>query len=61
MKCSDLIRKLKRDGWYVVRQSGSHIIMEHATKSGSLVVPDHGSDEMGKGLASKILKQAGIK
>ena len=32
MKSSELIRLLKRDGWFVVRQTGSHMIMEHPTK-----------------------------
>ena len=29
--------------------------------SGSIVFPNHGSQEVGKGLANKILKDAGIK
>jgi predicted RNA binding protein YcfA (HicA-like mRNA interferase family) len=32
MKSSELVRLLKRDGWYVLRQSGSHMIMEHPIK-----------------------------
>ncbi|MFN4892920.1 MAG: type II toxin-antitoxin system HicA family toxin [Bacteroidota bacterium] len=61
MKCSELIRLLKRDGWYVVRQSGSHLIMVHPIKRGKLVCPNHGAQEMGKGLEKKIRKDAGIK
>ncbi|HYV93512.1 MAG TPA: type II toxin-antitoxin system HicA family toxin [Chitinophagales bacterium] len=61
MKSSELIRKLKRDGWYKVRQKGSHLIMQHAKKEGQIVVPDHGNDEVGKGLANKILKEAQLK
>jgi len=61
MKSSELLRKLLRDGWYVVRQEGSHKIMAHPTKSGTFPFPDHGSKEIGKGLASAILKQAGLK
>jgi predicted RNA binding protein YcfA (HicA-like mRNA interferase family) len=52
---------LKRDGWFLIRQSGSHKIMKHPVKKGQLVVPDHGSSEIGKGLEKKILKDAGIK
>lgn len=61
MKSSELNRLLRKDGWYVDRQSGSHMIMKHPTKKGQLVVPDHGSNEVGKGLANKILKMAGLK
>ncbi|WP_188815591.1 type II toxin-antitoxin system HicA family toxin [Hymenobacter cavernae] len=60
MKSSELLRKLERAGWYVTRQSGSHMIMRHPEKPGMLVVPSHGSAEVGKGLAAKILKEAGL-
>lgn len=61
MKSSELLRLLKNDGWYIVRQSGSHIIMEHKIKKGQIVCPYHGSHEVGKGLERKIKKDAGIK
>lgn len=61
MKSSELIRNLTRDGWYKVRQKGSHFIMQHPDKDGQIVVPQYGNQEVGKGLANKILKQAGIK
>lgn len=38
MKSSELLRLLKRDGWYVVRQSGSHMILEHPVKKGKSFV-----------------------
>jgi mRNA interferase HicA len=60
MKSSELIRLLKKDGWVVVRQSGSHMIMEHPTKKGSVVCPNHGSKEVGKGLELKVKKDAGL-
>ncbi|MCU0444797.1 MAG: type II toxin-antitoxin system HicA family toxin [Microscillaceae bacterium] len=61
MKCSELIRKLEQDGWYSIRQKGSHIMMIHPTKQGQLTVPNHGSKEVPKGLAIRIMKDAGIK
>ena len=61
MKSSELIRLLEKDGWYIVRQSGSHMIMRHPIKRGQLVVPNHGSAEVGKGLEQKIRKDAGLK
>jgi predicted RNA binding protein YcfA (HicA-like mRNA interferase family) len=61
MKCSELYRILSKDGWYPVSQSGSHIKMSHPSKSGIIVFPNHGSQEVGKGLEQKLLKDAGIK
>ena len=61
MKSSVLVRLLMRDGWYVVRQSGSHMIMAHPTKKGHVVCPSHGRQEVGKGLEKKIKKDAGLK
>jgi predicted RNA binding protein YcfA (HicA-like mRNA interferase family) len=34
--------------------------MKHLTKSGVIIFPNHGSQEIGKGLEKKILKDAGI-
>lgn len=61
MKCSEIYRILTKDGWYPVTQKGSHIKMKHPTKPGTIVFPNHGSQELGKGLERKILKDAGIK
>jgi len=61
MKCSELLRLIKNAGWYEDRQSGSHIILKHPDKTQAIIFPNHGSKEMGKGLAEKIKKQAGIK
>lgn len=61
MKSSELERLLKRDGWFVVRQSGNHMIMEHSTKKGQIVCHSHGSQEVGKGLENKIKRDSGLK
>ena len=61
MKCSELLRLLKTDGWYEVSRKGSHIKLLHKEKDGIIVFPDHGSKELGKGLASKLTKEAGLK
>ncbi|MDR9401148.1 MAG: type II toxin-antitoxin system HicA family toxin [Psychroflexus sp.] len=61
MKCSKLYRILTKNGWYAVSQKGSHIKMRHNEKQGMIIFPNHGSQEMGKGLEKKILKDAGIK
>ena len=61
MKYNEFIRLLKSKGWFEVRQSGSHVIMQHPDTEVQLTVPNHGSKEIGKGLQQKIMKQAGLK
>ena len=61
MKCSQLYRIRTKDGWYPVSQKGSHVKMKHNKKIGIIIFPNHGSQELGKGLEKKILKDAGIK
>ncbi len=60
MKCSELIRILKRDGWIELRRAGSHIIMSHPQKDGKLSIPFHASGEVKKGMLNFILKKAEI-
>jgi predicted RNA binding protein YcfA (HicA-like mRNA interferase family) len=62
MKCSELLRLFKKAGWVEDRQSGSHVIMKHPERGEEiLIVPNHGTREIGKGLAEKLKKQAGLK
>ena len=61
MKCSEFLRLLKKDGWFVVSQKGSHLKMKHEDKKGIIIFPNHGSSELGLGLERKLRKQAGIK
>ena len=61
MKCSEAYRILLKDGWYPVSQSGSHVKLKHISKPGMIVFPNHGSQELGKGLQKKLFKIAGIK
>lgn len=61
MKSSELIRKVERDGWFIVSQSGSHRKYEHPTKAGQLIIPFHKGKEIASGTANAILKKAGLK
>lgn len=61
VKYNELFRVLKKDGWFVIRQKGSHVIMKHPNKEGRLIVPFHGGKEVRHGILKTILKQAGIK
>lgn len=56
MKSGQLLKLLKKDGWYKIRQKGSHLIMKHPEKKGSIPVPYHASKEVKKGLLRAILK-----
>ena len=60
-KYSELIRVLQRNGWYKVRQKGSHIIMAHKYKLGKLTVPFHSGKEVPSGIFTSIMKQADVK
>ena len=62
MKTKDLVKLIKQDGWFPVRQKGSHRVYKHATKPGHVTVPIHRmSDEIRPGTLNNILKQAGLK
>jgi predicted RNA binding protein YcfA (HicA-like mRNA interferase family) len=62
MKVREVIKLIKKDGWIFERQTGSHKIFKHPTKTGIVVIPDHGGGEDIKiGTLNSILKQAGLK
>jgi predicted RNA binding protein YcfA (HicA-like mRNA interferase family) len=54
----ELLRFLEHHGYRRTRQSGSHIILEHASRR-MLVVPQHRGD-IPKGLLIRILKDGGF-
>ena len=55
---SDIIRRLKREGWKCVRVAGSHHVFKKPGVRDTIVVP-HPKKSFGPGLVSKIYKQAG--
>ena len=58
MKSSELNRLILKNGWKILRQSGSHVIYE---KNGiTYSATFHGSKEVGKGLEMKIKKEMGL-
>ena len=60
MDSREVIRALKRDGWYEVNQVGSHKQFKHSTKKGRTTVP-HPKRDLPTGTLKSIEKQAGIK
>lgn len=61
MKSKQLLKILLANGWYVVSQEGSHKKLKHPEVKEIIIFPDHGSQELGKGLEQKIRKIAGLK
>lgn len=60
MKSSELLRKLRRAGWRVISQKGSHLKRIHPDRKDFIIFPDHGSNEIATGTEKAIRKQAGI-
>lgn len=56
----DLVRFLKSQGFAEDRQSGSHLTLWHDAKKISVTVPIHTGCDVGRGLAARILKDAGF-
>ena len=55
---AELVKALKRDGWQLVRQRGSHVILKHPTKQGRVTVPMHSTEIVRLKTLDSILEQA---
>jgi predicted RNA binding protein YcfA (HicA-like mRNA interferase family) len=60
MNSRQVIKALKKDGWYEVGQVGSHKQFKHTTKKGRVTVP-HPSRDLPIGTLKSIEKQAALK
>ena len=60
MHSRDVIKQLKKYGWYEVNQVGSHKQFKHPTKKGTVTVP-HPNRDIPIGTLKSIEKQAAIK
>ena len=56
----ELIAFLRAQGFVEDRQSGSHLILWHGTREISVTIPVHSGTDLGRGLAIRILKDAGF-
>jgi predicted RNA binding protein YcfA (HicA-like mRNA interferase family) len=61
MKVKDLIALIESDGWWQIRQKGSHRQFHHPTKSGTVTVAGKPSIDVPPGTLLSVLKQAGLK
>ena len=60
MKVRDVIKLIEADGWYFLRQKGSHRQYRHSIKPGKVTIAGKPSDEMAPGTLGSIFRQAGI-
>ncbi len=58
MKVREVIKLIEEDGWYFVRQRGSHRQFKHPQKTGLVTVAGKMSIEMPVGTLKGILRQA---
>ncbi|MDZ4708849.1 MAG: type II toxin-antitoxin system HicA family toxin [Saprospiraceae bacterium] len=59
MKTKEIIKIIEQDGWFLVRQKGSHQQFKHSIKKGLVTVPVHRlSNDLTKEMEKSILKQA---
>lgn len=59
MSSREIIKLLKKDGWYLVRIKGDHHHFKHPYKKGLVTVP-HPRKDLKTGTLANILKQAGL-
>lgn len=60
MTPQEMLKLLKKNGFRVVSQNGSHIKMKNSSTGKTVIVPYH-AKELKKGMEQAILKQAGLK
>jgi predicted RNA binding protein YcfA (HicA-like mRNA interferase family) len=51
---------IERDGWELVRQTGSHRHYRHPTKPGTVTIAGHPRDDLHPKTQKSILLQAGL-
>lgn len=60
IKVSKILRDLKRDGWYLDRQKGSHRQFRHPVKKGITTVNGGENDDVWGKLLQSIEAQSGL-
>ena len=59
MTSKDLMRVLKKDGWYLDRVKGSHHQFKHPVKTGVVTLP-HTKKDLPLKTINSVLTQAGL-
>ncbi|MBD5444872.1 MAG: type II toxin-antitoxin system HicA family toxin [Lachnospiraceae bacterium] len=60
MTSSEMLKYLKKNGFVIISQNGSHIKLKNPYTQKAVIVPYH-ARELKKGMEQAILKQAGLK
>ena len=60
MRFREVEKMILQDGWYEVKQVGSHHQYKHPTKSGKVTIPEHKGKDINMTGVKSILKQAGL-
>ena len=60
-KVNEVLKMLEADGWYLVKQKGSHRQYKHPTKKGRVTVNEKPSTTLDQFILNSIWKQAGWK
>ena len=61
MKIREAIKMIEKEGWFLVRQKGSHRQYKHKKLPGRVTIAGNQSDDLAPGTMNSILKQAGLK
>ena len=60
LKPRQLLSRLQKAGWIIIRQKGSHIQLKHNAKSHQLVTIPYHNKDLAKGTLMSIIKQTGM-
>jgi len=58
MKTREVLKRLREEGWVVVRMRGSHRQLQHPIKKGTVTVAGHPNDDLHPGTLRSIWRQA---
>jgi predicted RNA binding protein YcfA (HicA-like mRNA interferase family) len=61
VKIRDVIGMVEADGWFEVRQRGSHRQFKHPSRSGLVTIAGKPGDDLAPGTLNSVLKQAGFR
>jgi predicted RNA binding protein YcfA (HicA-like mRNA interferase family) len=61
MKVNEVLKLLRKDGWYRVPSRGGHRQFKHPTKPGRVTVSGKPNHDLPPGTLNSILKQAALK
>ncbi|PKQ70340.1 type II toxin-antitoxin system HicA family toxin [Raineya orbicola] len=59
-KFKEILKIIENDGWYLIRQKGSHRQYKHPSKKGIVTLAGKPNDDIPQGTLNSILKQAQI-